>query len=87
MSWASACPADKREEFLKQWDTKLFVAHGAVLKEYVVVPDELFRNMGDLLKYLDVSYQYVVGLKPKKPRASGASRGSPKSTRRGGARS
>ncbi len=64
-------PADQREAFLKQWDTALFVAHGAVLREYVVVPDRLFQNTGDLLKYLDLSYQYVVGLKPKKPRTPG----------------
>ena len=63
-------PAQAREEFLQKWDSKLFVAHGAVLKEYVVVPDRLFHSTGDLLKYLDMSYQYVVGLKPKKPRAA-----------------
>ena len=65
-------PLEQREAFLKHWETSLFVAHGAVLKEYVVVPDRLFRNTGDLLKYLDVSYQYVVGLKPKKPRTPAA---------------
>ena len=63
-------PTEEREEFLRQWGTSLFVAHGAVLKEYVVVPDGLFRNTGDLLKYLDRSYAYVVGLKPKKPRTA-----------------
>jgi hypothetical protein len=67
-------PADQREEFIRKWDTALFVAHGAVLKEYVVVPDRLFRNTGELLKYLDLSYQYAVSLKPKKPRSAGSRR-------------
>lgn len=82
-------PAEQREAFLKQWGTSLFVAHGATLKEYVVVPERLFQNTGDLLKYLDMSYQYVTGLKPKKPRAPAArkrpagSRKAPGSSRRG----
>ena len=67
-------PTEQREEFLKKWDTSLFVAHGAVLKEYVVVPDELFRNTGEVLKYVDLSYRYAVGLKPKKPRKPGPRR-------------
>jgi hypothetical protein len=76
-------PTDKREEFLAQWETKLFVAHGAVLKEYVVVPDRLFRNTGEVLKYMDLSYQYVVGLKPKKPRTPAAGKRKPAAPRRG----
>ena len=71
-------PAPEREAFLKKYGTSLFRAHGAVLKEYVVVPEDLFRNTGELLKYLDLSYQYVAGLKPKqprKPRAGAARRG------------
>jgi hypothetical protein len=75
-------PTERREEFLKQWETKLFVAHGAVLKEYVVVPDRLFRNTGEVLKYMDQSYQYVVSLKPKKPRTPAATR-KPAAPRRG----
>ena len=73
-------PTGEREEFLRRWDTSLFVAHGAVLKEYVVVPDRLFHNTGELLKYLDISYQYAVSLTPKKPRASARSRASPGSS-------
>jgi len=65
-------PSPQREEFLKKYGTSLFVAHGAVLKEYVQVPEELFRNTGELLKYLDLSYEYVGGLKPKQPRKTKA---------------
>jgi len=63
-------PSPQREEFLKKYGTSLFIAHGAVLKEYVVVPEDLFRAAGELLKYLDLSYEYVGSLKPKQPRKS-----------------
>ena len=38
----------KREEFLKKYKAKLFEAYGAVLKEYVAVPDSLLKNTKEL---------------------------------------
>jgi hypothetical protein len=58
-------PEGRREEFLREYKTSLFLAHGAVLKEYVEVPEVLFKNTAGLLRDLDVSYAYVLGLKPK----------------------
>jgi hypothetical protein len=37
-------PEDKREEFLKKYKTTLFEAYGAVMKEYVAVPDAMLKN-------------------------------------------
>jgi hypothetical protein len=39
---------EKRNEFLKKHKTKLFEAYGAVMKEYVTVPDALLRNLREL---------------------------------------
>jgi len=47
---------DEREKFLKKYKTKLFEAYGAVMKEYVAVPDDLLENTKELKKYLDLSY-------------------------------
>ncbi len=33
-----------RKDFIKKYNTKLFEAYGAVMKEYVRVPDELLEN-------------------------------------------
>jgi hypothetical protein len=35
---------DDREQFLRKYKTTLFEAHGAVMKEYVTVPDALLRT-------------------------------------------
>jgi hypothetical protein len=64
-SLAIRLPQDKREEFLKKHKTKLFEAHGAVMKEYVAVPDALLKNTKELRKYLEASYEYAKTLKPK----------------------
>src|SRR6267154_3072693 len=52
-------PEEEKEEFLKKYKTNLFEAYGTVMKEYVVVPDALFRNTKELSKYLALSYDYI----------------------------
>ena len=67
-SLAIRLPQDKREEFLKKHNTTLFKSYGAVMKEYVAVPDALLKNTRELQKYLELSYEYVKTLKPKPPK-------------------
>src|ERR1700729_1730110 len=49
-------PAEEREKFLKKYKTTLFEAYGAVMKEYVRVPEALFKNTTELKMYLALSY-------------------------------
>ena len=55
----------EREKFLKKYKTTLFEAYGAVMQEFVAVPDGLLPKTKELAKYLDLSYEYVKTLKPK----------------------
>ena len=61
-------PEDKRQEFLKKHKTDLFEAYGAVMREYVAVPDAMLKNTKELKKYLEFSYEYAKTLKPKPSR-------------------
>jgi TfoX/Sxy family transcriptional regulator of competence genes len=56
---------DEREKFLRKYKTTLFEAYGAVMEEYVAVPDSLLEKTQELKKYLDLSYEYAQTLKPK----------------------
>ncbi|MFZ0707338.1 MAG: TfoX/Sxy family protein [Candidatus Korobacteraceae bacterium] len=58
-------PEGEREKFLKKYKTTLFEAYGAVMREYVAVPDELLKKTAELKKYFDLSYEYARTLKPK----------------------
>jgi len=58
-------PPREREQFLKKYKTKLFEAYGAVMKEYVAVPDALLNKTKELQPYLAASYAYAKTLKPK----------------------
>jgi TfoX/Sxy family transcriptional regulator of competence genes len=64
-SLAIRLPEAERTAFLKKHKTKLFEAYGAVMGEYVAVPDALLKNTKELQKYLALSYEYVKTLKPK----------------------
>ncbi len=59
-------PAAEREKFLKKYKTRLFEAYGAVMQEYVAVPDELLARTKELAPYLAISYAYAKTLKAKK---------------------
>ncbi len=58
-------PKEEREQFLKKYKTTLFEAYGAVMQEYVAIPDALLTRTKELQKYLAVSYAYAKTLKPK----------------------
>ena len=58
-------PEDERQKFIAKHKTKLFEAYGAVMKEYVAVPEALLANTKAMEKYLAISYEYAKTLKPK----------------------
>ena len=62
---------ESREAFIDRHQTKLAEQHGAILKEYVVVPDELFQNVRSMKEYFRESYEYVKSMKPKKAPVTG----------------
>ena len=64
-SLAIRLPEVAREEFMKKHNTTLFSAYGAVMKEYVAVPDGLLSDTREMKKYLQLSYEYARTLKPK----------------------
>jgi TfoX/Sxy family transcriptional regulator of competence genes len=61
-------PEAEREKFLRRHNTTLYEAYGAVMKEYVEVPEALFKHTKELQKYLAISYDYIATLKPKPTR-------------------
>jgi ABC-type transporter MlaC component len=58
-------PEAEREAFLKKYKTKVTEQYGAVMREYVDVPNSLLKKTQELRKYFDVSYAYVSALRPK----------------------
>ena len=63
-------PEKERVLFLKKYNASLMEAHGTIMKEYVMVPEELLNNIKELKKYLNVSYEHAKTLKPKAQKKS-----------------
>lgn len=57
--------AQDRLEFLNEYKSGLMVQYGTVMKEYVVIPDQLLGSPADLKKYFERSYAYAKTLRPK----------------------
>jgi TfoX/Sxy family transcriptional regulator of competence genes len=58
-------PEDARAEFLKKYKAKLHEAYGAVMKEYVAVPEAALGKTKEMQKYVAASYDYAKTLKAK----------------------
>jgi hypothetical protein len=73
----------ERQAFIKKNKTPPVRLHGAVMAEYVEIPDRLLRRMENLKEVFDASYRYAVSLKPKAPtkKASAARKSTGQRTR------
>lgn len=54
-----------QEKYIKELGTDYFKSYGATMRGYVLMPQELWNDLGLLAKYLDESYDYILTLKPK----------------------
>lgn len=66
-------PEKTREEFIKKFHTHLAEQFGMIMKEYVVVPDDMLKERAKLKKYFSESFDYVSSLKAR-PTKKGASK-------------
>ena len=56
---------EDRERFINKYKSGPMIQYGVVLKEYVVVPDQLLNSIKELQKYFELSFAYAKTLKPK----------------------
>ena len=59
-------PKEERESFLEKYNTDLIVSYGAVMKEYVKIPDQVLLDFEKLKDLVRISHAYVSSLNPKK---------------------
>jgi len=58
---------ESQEKFKEKYNTTIYKSYGAVMKDYVLVPEEMLDRPKQLFKYLNESYEYVMSL-PANPR-------------------
>ena len=54
-----------QEKFLAKYDSGPLKSHGATMRDYVRIPNDLLKDTETMVKYLNESYKYVMSLPPK----------------------
>lgn len=58
-------PKASARVFMEKYNTGEFRSYGAVMRDYVLVTDELLQNLDLLAKYVEECHAYVQSLPPK----------------------
>ena len=56
---------EAQEKYIQEFDSTILKSYGAVMKGYVLIPDEMFEDLDKVAEYLNESYDYVMTLEPK----------------------
>ena len=54
-----------QEKYIKEFHSTIYKSYNAVMKGYVLIPDEMLKDLDNVAKYLNESYDYVMCLEPK----------------------
>jgi len=54
-----------QEQYIEKYNTALFKSYGAVMKGYILIPDQLLTDTDTLVGLLNESFDYVMSLEPK----------------------
>lgn len=54
-----------QEKYLQQLNTTIFHSYGAVMRGYVLIPENYWKDLDKLSHYLNESYDHVMSLEPK----------------------
>ena len=56
---------DVQKKYMDEWNSDHFKSYNSIMHGYVLVPQEMLKDISRVAKYLDESYDYVMSLDPK----------------------
>ncbi|MBC8343051.1 MAG: hypothetical protein H8E61_03620 [Bacteroidetes bacterium] len=54
-----------QKKYMEKFDSTLFKSYNSIMHGYVLIPEKMLKDLDQLAKYLDESYDYVMSLEPK----------------------
>ena len=54
-----------QENYIQEFQSSIYKSYGAVMKGYVLIPEQMLEDLDNVAKYLNESYDYVMSLEPK----------------------
>lgn len=58
-------PKAMGKKFMEDHQTTEFRSYGAVMRDYVLIPESMYGDLDLLVQYLDEGYRHVLSLPPK----------------------
>lgn len=58
-------PKEAGAAFMEKYQSGKFTSHGATMRGYVLIPENLYANQALLIELLQQGYDYVMSLPPK----------------------
>ncbi|WP_411895393.1 hypothetical protein [Winogradskyella sp. A2] len=58
-------PKDKAVKFMEDYNTSHYYSYGAKMKDYVLVPESLWGELGSMVAYFEQSFVFVNSLPSK----------------------
>lgn len=56
---------ETQQKYIKEWNADIYMSYGAVLKGYVLIPENMLGDVEKIVVYLNESFDYVMSLKAK----------------------
>lgn len=56
---------ENQKAFKEKYDSDIFKSYGATMRDYVLIPDSMAKDIHLFATYLKIGYDYVMSLKSK----------------------
>ncbi len=56
---------DRQDQYFEKLNTTLFRSYNAVMRGYILIPEEMLNDHQQLIALLNESFDYVMSLEPK----------------------
>lgn len=56
---------EDQKKYIEEFNSTIYKSYNAIMHGYVLIPEEMLKDLDGVAKYLDESYDHVMSLKPK----------------------
>ncbi len=54
-----------QKKYIEEFGTTIFKSYNSIMHGYVLIPDEMLKDLDSVARYLDEGYDHVMSLEPK----------------------
>lgn len=54
-----------QKKYLEEFDATIFKSYNSIMEGYVLIPEDMLKDLDKIAQYLNESYDYVMSLEPK----------------------